>query len=842
MPIATPTGAVSHCEALLASRGDTLEIFQLSNTKLNQIGSLRNLRGSVVDAKILLGTRSGASTSDLDIYVVVILHGPAATSSDQLEGPTSGERPEDFDVTQSMMQALDVASQNEYQTTVEVYSLTDARNVVTLFASPTESQDALGGTDAANTHTSIGKWSVQVAGHFIIICSGTSGEVFMFQYDMPADQEMQPSFNCIGKTWTSISRRKARSQSVSSRESGRMHKDDDPIRMEDVAIVAVSARFLVTVAPGPSNQTTCHGQVKGADKGRIPGLTSHAPSESPSITCEIATPNPESLLNRVARDATQEFVKGARWIGNQGVSAWNNYWTKPTSPDQQAPAGSLPAGDAQSQFPPTHAHENANDKVRSGPASILILDLERLSQSQHQKEHTSLQPLAVFSLPGGCSAISCSPQGTQLFTASAKGDVQQVWDLMHMASSETAQIWREEKSRSPSVREIAKFTRITEARIMDIAWLHPNGEKIALATDNGTVHTFELAPSAFYWPPPRHARRATGTAPTEERQSDNNVTEQSSSEGSNPGLASALGIISRGTQPLFSAVRGRTAGSGTAFPTFGTITSSAGAGAKGGKAVAVGLNRSLTAAASGTVNTIRHLGENRITLPGRTRTRMVRCMSWVRNSEETSLAVTAAGIVRIYGIRRGGVSRDGRRRPSAVGSKPAELTILEQYPRPSQAQAIDSEGTNVSFWVPTSARPISGLESTDTNPLSYAEIETHAPYQPFHTDRRVGFCIYRDSSHDADPHHLDSDAAWAFGDEIPSTRIRSAPGTSQDEETHDGQLRPSEMENIVQRQDDEIMVTTRRKKQRKVDEGAETEDRDFFEDDLEVVDLPQPRV
>ena len=839
--------SVTSQDVLLVAGEQGLDVYDVSRKDLALTGCIRNIRGSVITAKVVPSLSLEDSTSKRFSMVILVIHGPCVVTSAPMDQTREEGGQDEFDASDSMIQALESAGSDLYQTTVEVYSLTDSQHLTTLFSSPKIQSHASRWIGKPMPPPPFGALSVQAKGSFITISSGLSGEVYFYEYSSSLDKNLSVEFHCIGKTWTSIAARSVRSSSMSSRESGQMQEEDEGDLAPDQAIVSLGPRWLAIVPPLPSDQTTIHGQVPVSRGKKVPGLSSHTAPEQPPVTCQLDTPLAESFFNRMARDATQEFVKGARWVGSQGVQAWNKYWSKP--PDQgqhdsgQADAHPM-APPPQPYFPPTHAQDSISTRAKNGPALVSILDLETLSQSQQWKDSVALQPVATFSLPNGCSTLSFAPNGIQMFTASSKGDVQQVWDLMQIMHGENERTGRAGTNiTGPVVREIARFTRITEARIIDIAWAHPNGQTLALATDKGTIHVYDLPPSAFYWPPLRRSKRVF-ESPAKEAQDESKSNEKSLSELPGGGLGSAFGMIAGKTQPLISAVRGRTASTGSSLPGFSGFTSTASAGAKSGKAVAVGINRSFTAAATGTVNTFRHLGENRINLPGFSKSLLVGCMNWRVDKGETLLAVTATGLVRVHTVRQGTGSTAGRRRSSAVGSKPYEMTVPQTSEgHPSSRNAVE-QGTRSppeSFWKGSTSRPPSRLREPDTHPLSYAEIETHAPYQPFHTDRRVNFHIYSKDSTPSDEQAVHSEDPWIFGEPLPSTQISLAPSSTESDDIDDDERGPVQMENVVRSEGNEedgqqILVTTRRKRPRK---GAEE---DFFEDDLEVVEFAQDRV
>jgi len=826
-------------------------VHRVDKKHFEPIGRLEGLRGSVLGAKILPSQPSGGRLDAIRPLVALVVHGPYMASGGPVRSGARDVDDDEFDPSNSMMQVLETADTKSYQTTVEIYSLRKGDHVATLFLSPMVPMEGGRNGVQSDLPPSKANLSIQAAGKFIMVTSGTSGEVFVFE-NVPRDEADPTSdFKCIGKVWTRTVSKKTRRDSISSRDSGpKSIHDEKPStldRTED-PIASLSARWLAVVPPPSSSQTSLYGSIAEGPSYRIPGLASHTSLAEPQTTCDLDTPEVESLLNKMARDATQELMKSARWVGTQGMQAWSKYWAKgPEQGHVGSPphSTSMPQPQVQNAFPPTHAQENLASRVRNQPTLVSILDLERLSHNQHSKEAVALQPLATFSLPYGCSLVSFSPNGLNLLTTSAKGDVQQIWDLMRSIHGETGRAGDQDTAqKGPSVREVARFTRITEARVVDIVWTKPRGERLAIVTDNGTVHIYELPASASQWPPPRRTKRIATAPPVTAIDSRENET--TSSEPAASSVSSAFGMLTGKAQPFMAAVRGRTASAGSALSGFGGLASTAGAGAKGGKAVAAGINRSFSAAASETVNTIRHLGENRISLPTSSKSISPGCVQWLSGKNEGLLAVTGAGLVRIHGIRQSSNPKAVKRRPSVLGGRPIEFSIPQSSPLRQSRSGPQSEAPTPasSYWLPPSSRPVSRNASRDIHPLSYAEIETHAPYQPFHTDRRVNFYIYSPDPSDADPHHLhSSNEPWVFGNDIPATRISSGTAAHTDDEDISDNPAPGAMENVVSMQDDEeegptLVVTTRKKKGRK--EPGEV--REFFEDDFAIVDFAEDRV
>ena len=849
-------------DVLLVGFDHGLNIYHVGRKRFDAIGRLDGLRGSVIGAKILHS--QCASDRLLHPLVAVIVHGPH-TSPVIPSRLGINAATEEFEPSRSEMQALHAAAVTHYQTTVEIYSLKNGRHLGTLFRSPkVEIGNGLSSTTAPPP---VGDLSIQAKGRFLVISSGISGEVFIFERPLQGSTETLPSYRCIGKVWTRTGSRKTRSVSTSSTESGPAQLHDAlaaGTRRSNTPIFSLSNRWLAFAPPSSSAHTTLHAETEPDSSGhKAPGVTSHAPGTEPPISCDLDTPQGEGLFNKAARDIAQGFLKTAQWVGLEGKQAWSNYWSKPSEQSQQGLAAppfnpALSALPNHQSFPPTHAQDTPVNRAKNRPALVSILDLEKVSRGHQSKSTSSLQPLATFSLPTGCSLVSFSPNGLHLLTASAKGDVEHVWDLMRMVHGEPGRTGDLDASpKGPTIRQIAKITRMTEARIVDVVWTEPKGDRIAIITDRGTVHINDLPSSAFLWPPSRRIRQSTTAASslnTTSVKTDDSARPLSAGGGGT--FTSAFGMLTGKTQPLFDAVRGRRPSMGSGFSGLGGMALTAGIGAKSGRAVAAGFNRSVGAAATGTVNTIRHLGENRLALPSSQEAVVPGCVRWLGGKGFGRIAITGGGIVRIYTIRQSSNPKARQRRPSVFGNRPVEFSLpKEPIPSPNvisnplhnPRSPSELSVPRGSFWLPHAASSVSPASKLETHPLSYAELDTTLAYQPFHTDRRVNLYVYSDEETSTAPTVSHGAATWVFGEPIPATKISIGTSGYEDDDADLAQASPSRMENVISmkgntEEGQHIIVTTRRKRSAK-DEGiAPGAEDEIFEDDCEFLDFADERV
>lgn len=745
-------------DVLLVGFRHCLEIYSVGKSKPTRIGLLDGLRGLVLAARILPATSRNDSLRSLRPLVAVVVHGLCESSNPETESRPGTSHSQDsiFDPSGSMLHALHttdigIAGGSPYfQTTVDVYSLKAKRHLATLLRNPQVRAEVSRDHPSGWTAPPAASLVIQASSKFIVAGSGASGELFIFSSGSGGSEGTPISFKCLGKFWTRTSQKRSRSLSVSSNSSqGRKLSSPSPPRSHrlDTPMFCLNHRWLAVVPPLSSAQQTMHAVIDGErSPQKVPGLTSHtAPSDTP-VTCETDTPEAEGLLNRVARDVTQELMKGARWVGGHGIQAWNNYWSKP--PDRNYPTSSSsyiarPSSmpQAQPSFPPTHADDSLPTPKSSQLTSVSLLDLEKLVEGQRLKPDKMLQPIATFSVPYGCSFVSFAPSGLHLSTTSSKGDVQQVWSLLRVVHGEAGHgIIRDLDGRAPFVREVKRFTRMTEANIVDVVWAQPRGEKLAVVTDRGTVHIYDIPLASYRWPAPRRVRRpsASGTAGT--AGTGPTILEHDTDAAAHPEqlesrISAALNVVAGRTQPLFAAVRGRPTSAGSALTGWRDLVIPARTGATSGKAVTAGFNKSV-GAATGTVNSLRHLGENRISLPTSTSPILPGCVSWLGQRNQGFIAVSGGNVVKIHRVTQSTNPRAGRRRSSVAANKPLEFTIpasaaASRKPHAGVETVYDNERQNRApslggFWQASNQSHHPAGKSRAPQPLSCAEIETNA--------------------------------------------------------------------------------------------------------------------
>ncbi|MCJ1311124.1 hypothetical protein MMC25_004794 [Agyrium rufum] len=842
----TAGSTTAGCEdALLMGDHGSLSVLRVEKDKYVRLGSINGLGGDILSAKLIPYQPHGSSSSGSQPLVVVIIHGPAPQRLSERSHPSEEDISDDpFDATESTLLAMNELMDTEklsvpFHTRVEIHSLMTGDHICTLFSAPSVSCET-----GARTLKPLptGNLSLDAKGRFITVAVGDSGELYIFKQVIDRESGFRPKFTCVGKTWSSSPVRKTRSWSTSSTSSDSDITSDTQLSNSpspEATIFSLSDRWLAYVPPTPSSRTTLHGKVETmCPTGEAPGVSSHTSPLPPPITCEFDGPINDGALNKIARDVAQEVIRGARWVGDQGVLAFKNYWNKPTDASGLiAPSESVGTQRHPQIFPPTHAHD-ARQATNRGQTLVSILDLEKLSSSPGNPA-SSPQPIGTFPLYDGCSFLSFAPHGLMLLSASTNGDVQHVWDLMHIlhGKANSPNVELDDKDTTPfmpSIRQVAQYTRLTIARIIEVAWSEPNGERFALVSDRGTVHTFNLPPSAFKWPPPR--------AKVSSRPSSNLLPDQTNPDSrSLPGAAgsafsSAMSMVSGSTQPLFAAVRGRPTSISSAINGISNLNLAAGAGAKGSQAMAHGLSKSI-GAASNTVSTIRNIGENRVQVPGNSTNVSPGCLKWLRGKDSSHLAVTGDGLLRIHTVREGTSSGQKPRRPSVLGRRPVELRL----------PTVQSLQKDTRSWRAVSSSVAEGAVD-GPHPLSYAEIEANAPYQPFHTDRRVDLHVHADTS-ESDPHHFQDITPWVFGEDIDTVKVSSGTSTSAELSSlagHDNHGSGEQMQSHVSMEgasaDDQRLVITTRRRRGKANDEVKGNDEDFFEDDCDFVEFADDRV
>ena len=874
--LASAAGPGSHTgeNILLVGHESGLNVFRIEKARLEVVGRLEGLRGGVVAAKILPSVTRQDGLARSRPLVAVVVHGLDAP--DPLHSSQNHGRDRPGDPSTAMPDMEQAGEVLHYRTTVEVYSLSRGEHLATLYATPPVSVAAPMPNMMFSPPPPIGGLQIHANGSHVVVASDVSGELFIYAVspNSASAQHTKAQFLCLGKAWTALQPKLQGSVSASpnSPDPESHNWDNTDTSVTGPALVSLSHRWLAYV---PTSRATASldGTVNLAeDQPPPPGLLAHLPPPQPAATCEVDVPDDGGLLNRVTREVTQEFIKGARWVGDQGMQAWRNYWNKPSSAHDQSGAypvpsqgrdhGLQPAQSSAPFFPPTHAHSSQPSTHRSEPTLVAILDLNKLLSSASTSSTPRLSPMATFPAPMGCSFLSFTPEGLMLLTASRKGDVQYVWDLMRVVHARASgasfakPTSQHAAAQSPRVRQVARFSRMTVATLVDVVWTVPRGERLAIVTKRGTIHLFDMPSSAFQWPPPRRVARLANLSGDPKSEGALEKSDESTESVGNA-VSAAFKMVAASTQPIMNAAQRRRGHSGTGVGAMSGMSFTSN-GMQSGKYMAAGLSKSL-GAASGTLNNLRKVRDTRIQIPPHDGLISPGRVRWLTGKEKGLLGVVGGGVLKIQSVEQGGEAKGGRQRSSTRGRAvefpiPSADEVSISSPAPGWPQLEDDNkhggAHDTAIWnLKATADLTRGSHHINSYLLSHAEIETNPPYQPFHTDRRVQLFAYeapyKDGLQARRPSNQDAgQVPWAFGDDIPTRKLNVGPPPGiENMQTDERSGGP--MENVlhVDRDEDEveqIVITTRRRKRAK--DGATEVDDGFFEDDCDVLDFASDRV
>ncbi|KAL1897728.1 hypothetical protein Sste5346_004036 [Sporothrix stenoceras] len=764
-----------------------LEVHSVSKRGLERLASLSGLRGGVVNAKILPWTATNPALADAFPLIAVVVHGPVlppaphpdageadanGTQDGSLKnGPVAAEGLETSPHNSPQVDARDFPSGRTfsgsalpieyYQTTVEIYSLKLNRRVCILLEAPKIPLKIAVTSPIFQAPPPSGAFQVKADGGNIVISSAVTGECWLYRQVAFSGENDLP-FVFVAKLWTTLQ------QSLKGINDGDAAADGERSRAASSSsnsssrpglkqpVLSLSGKWLAYCPATPSSQIALRAVVPVQIHGRAPGYNSMTPPHLPPTTADVDLPHTESVMNKIMRDATQELISGAKWVGQQGWQAFNNYWKgNPGASTPQAPRSPPTAGYAgrlDGQFPPTHGGAPPAVVVSKEPGLVSVVDITAVGNS------TTIHPVTTFAPTLGCSFLSFSPTGLWLFTASTKGDVQTVWDLFRIQytkASPLQAVGAPGTLTGPRVRQIAQFSRMTVARIVDVAWTKPNGERLAMVTERGTVHLLDLPSSAFTWPPPR--RR--GTRPPDAAGATGSGTTGADAAGGVK-ASTAVSYASSAFTTAFDAARPlltrpRRSSSNVPQSTGAIIVDHA---SHGGKIIAAGISHSLGKTGNA-INQLRHTGENRVSLPSGPFTPGPSCVAWVAGKRHHSLFVLGDGLVRNF-VSRTRKKSSGQRvlhlgfnKDIRVPSLPDDLlsTAVQHFLDPEVFLDFveqNDAGSNTMVLATHMRRPSADPSTVDSS-IPHAEIESSAPYQPFHTDRRIALYEYDPLRQDA---------------------------------------------------------------------------------------------
>ncbi|EDN97809.1 hypothetical protein SS1G_12663 [Sclerotinia sclerotiorum 1980 UF-70] len=847
-----------------------LSIHNVTKRGVNKILNLDGLRGGVYNSKILPWT-AGSEHSVQYPLIAVVVHGPVRTTSENspeyTTSPESPPAPTDA-VGSPRLSTRSIDGENDddliecYQTTVEVYSLSTKKHIATLLYTPKIHLPISPSSPLFTAPAPVGSFTIRADRGNVVVASGITGETWIFRHKDKTVSEVE--FKCIGKVWTTVQHGLSVDPAVFNNfAEGVRQPEASPRSQYKASILSLNGRWLAYCPSAALSQVSLRATVpETLATGRVPGLISQAPPHIPAVNCLVDTPGGEGVLKQVLQAATQGIVEISGYVGKQGAQYWNNYWNKSAAPQQTNGGNTYSAPQNNSpQFPPTHGLNCQANTTSKDPGLISILDLDSLTQ---QTSGSSIHPLATFPVPHGCSFLSLAPSGLALFTASSKGDVQFVWDLMRLHYSRSSLLKGAGSQgggvHGSHVRQIAQFSRMTIARIVDVVWTAPHGERAAMVTEPGTVHILDLPASAFTWPPPR--RRIHSGSSDQTNLDSNNAT------------LSAVGVASSAVSSLWTVARplvgSRRRRSSVGLPgiTAASVKSQAG---QGTQALAAGISRSV-GAATGKMNEMRKSGGTKLHLPKSRNIPSPNCVRFYNGKHGDSIIVVGGGIVRIYTVKSRRADRPADKQKASRGAKYVEFQVpplpdIRIAPGPVPDDVLGTLARDTADnWKARQVSSRVSLPSGAESSIPQAEIESNAPYQPFHTDRRVNLHIYShetttpssstSTSGSSDVIVTESTKnAWAFGGPIRSVRLDVGPPqlTEDDYETssYHRALPSSAIERVMRIADsshedmEQIVVTTRRRKGASsngaINAGNEDEE-GFFEDDCEVLDFASQRV
>ena len=841
-----PGSGPSRRDAVFIGFEGQLDVLGSKGDKFEHIGSLRNIPGDVEDAIVLTWSNGPDPYQELRPLVAVTLSVHTASHVAQQADHSRRLSTYGSAVPQTFFNASDAAPRQDIS--VRVYSLRTLSPVIELLHIPAEQQLNWDAMSVNAPPASVQPVTLQASGNQLIASLGGSGETYVFK---ACEEQGQPRFECLAKIWTTVQPSIRRRDSSHARSSSHEVSPADSRRgsgSEQQPICCLSGRWLA-YCPSSVPMESLNASLGPTVIGNGISIKSRTAPSRPSISCEIDSPDAPTLLGKLAKGAAQELVRGSRWLGQKGMQTWNSYWN--LQPLQQGPPLQPTVGNSSqpSPFPPTHGDEAGT--TAKEPEVVSLIDLHSL-QSTNGARAESSSPFATFQPLGGCGFLSFSPNGLGLFTATRKGDVYYLWDLLQIRYTRTMLSSQEGEAGqlSARVRQIAKYERLSPSVLVDVEWEDPSASRFAVLTQNRTIHMYDIPASAAKWPPARQRNvKRPVSAP---------VDPPLNSAGAPGGFFATArnyaGQAASQAQPMIANLRGRAPSVSGGVSGIGSQASAT--GIRGGKVVAAGFSKSL-GAASETVANLRHAGQSKLHLkiepvPG--------CLSWRGRDQHTVLAVLNTEGIRNYYVRKSN-PREGR--PNETVSvfdarKPVGFRLPAGLDAPSQ---LSSEEGDKGFWNPgTQALQDS---SAFAPPLSFAEIETNAPYQPFHSDSRVTMSTYPEPDEmsnsvlptasaifHAKPSQADptKTSQWVFGRDIPTVKLKlGSPRTSAKEKNEPDTVvyRETIVEDGHGSDEAEHIVSTTKRRRKKMAAGTGDEDdpeEGFFEDDTVLLEYADTRV
>ena len=767
-------------DALLVGSEGGLEVFRVLPNKVEVVGRLEGLRGSVIGAKILPYTDPHDGVQGKRPLVAVIVHGAMYDDQQASEHNVDGKE-------------RDMHEPTRYQTTVGVYSLQTQEHVTTLYKSIPVAVEHPTIGHPTSLPAPIGELSISAQGRFVVLASGKSGEIFVFS-EASISASFEPQFRCIGKFWTlPQSQLDSPSSRPSSSTEGTYAIDEEDER-PGVPLFSLSQRWLALVSPSTSSRVSIQGSPVLSDHHpNPPGLATHVAPPQPPIICDIVGVDAEGTWNRWTRQATQGVVKYSQKGIEMGWQGWKELTNPTPQTGQQHSRASSREHDS---FPPTNAPLGDPRRVAQEPAVVSIIDMEMLLEVEETKLKYAPPPLTTFALDEGCNYLSFSSNGLRLLTVSRNGASSTIWDLMQATHGVTnhGSAAEADFAFGPCVKQVHRIPRTSQSVVMGSAWSRDD-DYLAVLTTHGTVHLHEVPAR-----PPSRKRKRTSitTVPVPEKAE---ATVSVSHGMSPPSSNGFLGTLKSGWQQMSTQVS--TIRSQNPVPSLsyaGLKEATANASQAGGRVLATTLSQGFSAAKGG-ASDYWHFEDNKIRHHELRDKGSSRSLRWIRRQSSTLLAVVCAGKVYLHLVER-----TERRKGDVVvtclkhdkyGKKHFTLPNIrtsndQKALQTKKSDDCAAEGPH-GFWslrVSPSAeeRRISGT-SARTAPSQANEVETNPPYVPFHIDSRVNIFAFddeaarsqinlldepRDSAFHVQGHGMYGEEPWLFGDPLPqSTKMNT---------------------------------------------------------------------
>ncbi|KAI5808513.1 hypothetical protein DFH27DRAFT_606808 [Peziza echinospora] len=919
-----------------------IDVWRVGKGSLDLIGRLEGLSGGVKSAKILPTPQRGDPLAAMRPLIALTIQTPIYASNDGAASPASSgpSRPRSAASFSSSRSHNTNHGANhsahsqevEWQTSVEIYSLSTRERVAVLFTSPPEPSP----NTSANKLTSPSIWGgirVEVGDKSIAVGLGISGEVYLFTLisiinetqpppgigneaprkhlkgkgsvrrksaqNIPSATEIRGEWVCQGKVWTTVNI--ATSGSIGSDGNVTLNPSMTGAGLgffqNGTPIFSLEGRWLSYLPPPANSSISAGGTVRVSHGLAAASVMTHTPPPPPAVTAQVDTSDgEETLINRMAREATQEVLRGAKWVGEHGMKAWQNYWgnantpgAASTGPNHSPPlpsnlnggmgmagfsgvgggimspvsgvsalgqqlqrerqmqqmlgspyingGGNTPSPYANQSVgtpPSSHTPSMGNNQPQSGgytksamhgpndPMLVSIFDLGRFPSTTGEvqaipNQGSQLSPFATFQPPLGVGYLSFAPGGLALLTVSSKGDVYCVWDLMRVVHKPaTGPGGAAAPQSSRYVRQIARFTRMTVARTIDVVWSFPRGDRFAVVTDRGTVHFYDLPYNAYQWPPfkkPPPSSASSNVSP---------VTQQAA--GMVQAVQGAVNLIGTTTQPLLTAARMRRPSVNAAkIPSPpGGIT------VNYGNTRAREISTSLAGSSGGSKGSHMPSGVSKISLPGNPSLAAPGLVKFLIGKEKGKVCLMGGGVLHVYQKNSGGVGGSKKRRSMTVGGILPESGVAYDLPglpdnqpfakreHGDEDQLIDLDKVVGGHWsgkhhhqfyhhgtpvLDGHYRRRDEHQQYVQHPLSFAEIETNPSYTAFHNDRRVTLMVYSETAPVTATSSMmlqhpkktamtayDANAPWVFGLPVQAEKLNLGGGKGEVEFIQGGAL------------------------------------------------------